>query len=147
MADPTLLDVTHQHTEATRALLAEAGYPLYIGEVTDDGPALQYPYLVVWPTPGTVEHDDIGYGAAHYWHRFTLTAVGRDVRETEAALDRARTQLVAVRPDIPGRACGLYSERDGDVAIAKDPEAVDPNTGRPVFFAATDFQLYTCPSN
>jgi hypothetical protein len=141
--DARLADITHHHRTAVLELLAGAGYPVHDGEVIGDR---EFPYLVLWGTPGTVDFDDLAWSSPTYVYRFTVTAVGRDVRETSAALDRARACLVPVRPVVTGRESGFISERDGDTAVAKDPDANDPATGRPVFFAPTDFEVTTWPA-
>lgn len=147
MGDPGLVDLAHPHTEAVAALLGATNYPTYVAEVTGDDATRVYPYLVLWPFPGSVAWADLGCTPTEYLFRFQVTAVGRDRRETLAALDRARAELVAVSPTITGRNCGLISQDDGEnLPVSTDPAVRDPATGRPVFFTVARFGLPTWPA-
>jgi hypothetical protein len=145
--DPTLVDITTRHTDAIEGLLTVAGHPLYVAEVTDDDATRVYPYLVLHPTPGTADFDDLAWSSANFAWSFQVTAVGRDRHETLAALNLAQALLVGVRPVVSGRSCGLISQPPGAQSVVRpDPTTRDPATMRPVFYAVAQFELTTYPA-
>jgi hypothetical protein len=134
------------HITAVEALLTPLGHPVYISEVTGDDATREHPYLVLHPDAGTVTFDDLAWHTADYRSGWQITAVGRDRRECQAAADRARAALVAVRPVVTGRICGLITQVDGVDTIRQDPAVRDPATQRPVFYAAVQYTLSSRPA-
>jgi len=140
---PDPRDLTNPHVDAIDTMLAGAGYPTYISEVTDPEDTITYPYLVVHPNTGAAQRTTLSPSSPVRAWRWQVTAVGRDRAETAAALDRARAALVDRVPVVPGRAYGVIAEDFVDQPIRQDPTTRDPRTRRPVFFGLAQF---TCPS-
>lgn len=142
-------DIGWVHADAIRALLdAATAYDSYVGEVTAADDDLTYPHYIIWPPPSSRPRTTLnGYGG-EATTRTQVTAVGRDVREVLAALDRAGAALHRKRPVISGRRCGL---------ITQTPEIPDPPQpdrtetartlpdGRPVFVSFLQFSLFSAP--
>lgn len=141
--NPALVDITQAHIDGVRPLLEGTGYPLYVAEVTGGDATREYPYLVLWPVPIYATAGDLAGTPTEATFRWQVTAVGRDLRETGAARDRAMAELVGIRPAVANRDCGLISMEPGDQPIRPDPTARDPNTRRPVFYAVANYSLFT----
>lgn len=138
---PDPRDLTKPHIAALEALLAAAGYDLYVTEVSAVDEDIAYPYLVLHPGNPTAEADTYaGTSGLARW-RWQVTAVGRDVTETVSALDRARAALIDQRPTVTGRSYGMVTEVIVGQPVARDPSAVDPATRRPVFFGVALFEV------
>lgn len=141
-----MVDPSRAHAKAIDDLIdAAVEYKLYRGKVTDDDADLTYPYLISWPAPGNRTLDRL----AGTGHRFTttqqITAVGRDVGEVIAALDRVAAAVVGVAPQIAGRRCG----RIVDVSPGQVPEKSDVTRtpeGQPVYRSFGLFQLMSTPA-
>lgn len=146
-------DVGWAHAEAIQAMLeAVTPYPVYIGEVTAPDPdsgepdALEYPYLVIWPPPGTRPVITLnGYGG-EATTTTQITAAGTSVREVITALDRASAALHRRRPVIAGRRCGLISQVPADEPPQpqRDPAVSTPK--RPIFFSYIQVSLFSAPT-
>lgn len=143
MADPR--DLTAPHVDAVEALLQATGYTVHVVEVTDPDP-LTYPYLVLYPTPGTALVASLAGDCPDRMWTWQVTAVGRDWRETATAVDRARAALLAVRLVAAGRDYGLIGEQVTDQPIREDGASRDPETGRPVFYGIAQFEALSTPA-
>lgn len=139
-------DVGWLHADAIRQLLdARTPYPVFLGEVTAEDDGLEWPYLVVWPPPvNRAVLTLAGYGG-EATTTTQVTASGRDVREVLVALDRTSAALHRRRPAIPGRKCGLITQRD-DAPPPPQPDRQEEARladGRPVFFSFAQFTLFS----
>lgn len=99
------------HAQAVAALLAPAGFPVYLGEdeIPDQpDPVTGWPYYVLWAVPGTpVPADERlrGYsGSIITRHQLTIAALAS--LDAVGAAARARNLLHRQRPTIAGRLCG-----------------------------------------
>lgn len=141
-----LLDVGRHHTDAVMAMLEPLAYTVYCVEVTADDAHLNYPYLVVYPTPGAVNGVTLNASALNFVMQWQITAVGLTSIETQAAIDRSRMLFVGVTPVVPGRTCGLITQLPGTPPVRQDPTERDPVTGRPLFYGLTQFAFTSHPS-
>lgn len=137
--DLSLIDISQHHTTAVVGLLVAAGYTTYPVEVTDD--VRTFPYLVIYPSPGSTAVNDLGHHAREHTYQWQVTAVGLDWMETTAAIDRARWALVDERPTVAGRTCAPITEISVNVPVRQDPTERDPSTGRPLFYSVAQFTV------
>lgn len=138
---PTVADPAVDHANAIHGLLdAALTYTVYLGEVTGPDGELTFPYIVAWPPPP----DRPTLTLAGYGGEITTTtqvsAVGRDVTETIAAMGRASEALHRVRPTIAGRRCGLITQVPQQMPPPRPDERVRVN-GRPVYLTFSLFRL------
>lgn len=143
MADPR--DLTAPHVAAVTTLLEAAGYTVYVGEVTAADP-LVYPYLCLYPTPGTAQVASLGGDMPDRVWSWQVTAVGRDWIETAATVDRAKASLLGLRLVVDGRDYGLIGEQLTDQPIRPDDTSRDPSTGRPVYYGIAQFDVMSTPA-
>jgi hypothetical protein len=136
VADPAV-----DHAAALHGMLTAAvEYTVYLGEVTDPDDALTLPYLVVWPPPPERPTLTLGGYGGEITTTTQVTAVGRDVIETIAAMGRASFALHGQRPVIPGRECGLIGQVPGQLPTPRPDERVRVD-GRPVYVTFALFRL------
>lgn len=147
-----MTDVSRQHAAAVKTMIeaavageAQGGrYRVYVGEVTTDESATEYPYFVVWPPPAMRPVNTLAGNDGAAASTIQVTAAGSSVDEVLAALDRAAEALHRRRPHIPGRVCGLISQVPGAVPPAPQrDDRVNTPDGRPVFFSFALFSLYS----
>jgi hypothetical protein len=142
-------DVGWAHASAIHTMLTAATpYDVYIGDVTVPDDELEFPYLVVWPPPGTRPTITLnGYGG-EATTRTQVTGAGRTVREVLAVLDRASAALHRRRPTIPGRACSLMRQVPGTADVPqprRDPKA-RTRDGLPILSSFLQFSLFSSPA-
>jgi hypothetical protein len=116
------MDVSWTHAEAIHSMLDPLPYTVYLGEVTDSDDTLTYPYLVVWPPPTTSGRENLTGTLRRATTRTQISAVGQDVHEALAALDRAGQLLDGKRPVIAGRSCTQL-----ELAAASGPPEPNPS--------------------
>jgi hypothetical protein len=126
-------------------LLASAGYPVEVGEVTTPDDELTYPYLVLWPPPVVRGPTSLDATSDQQDVTFQVTAVGRDEDETLAAADRAADALVDQVPTIAGRTFNQIQQEPLSQPPRPDPGGRDPQTRRPVFVVPVMFSTWSVP--
>lgn len=127
------MDPSRAHYTALCDLIdAALDYAHYRGKVTDPDDALTYPYLVSWPPPAQRTLTALAGKSSNLMTSIQVTAVGRDVDEVVAALDRVAAAVVGAQPVISGRSCG----RIEDESPGQPPEQSDVTRtpdGQPVY--------------
>lgn len=136
------MDPSRAHAHAIADLLAPLPHTVYIGDVTDSDPT--YPYLVVWPPPGTRPANTLNGYDSQITTTTQITAAGTSVDEVLSVLDRAAALLHRIRPAVPGRQCTPLRQQPG----APPPQPrLDPTTrtadGRPIYFAVALYDLHS----
>lgn len=137
-----MTDPSRAHALAIEALIDVAvEYTLYRGKVTDPDSGLTYPYLISWPGRAPRTLDRLA-GTGHSLTSTTqITAVGRDVDEVLAALDRVSAAVTGVTPQIPGRNCGRISDISPPDQVPEKSDVSQTPEGAPVYRAFGLFQL------
>lgn len=143
MTTPT--DVSRAHNRAIFDLLAPladppTSYLRFFGKVDKTDADLTYPYLVAWPAPGYREAVNLTGTVYDLTTVTQITAVGNDVDEVLAVLDRAALLLQAVKPDLPGRLPGRVHEIPTNVPIRETESSRTPK-GQPYYMGYCLYQL------
>lgn len=133
-------DVSRAHHLAVYGLLATVGAQRYFGKVDVPDSELVYPYLIVWPVPATRNQINLAGNLSDAVTISQVTAVGRDVDEVLATLDRAAAALHGVRPVIAGRLPGLIRQQPGNQPVVPDT-SVSSDDGQPTYMSASFFAL------
>lgn len=148
----TISDPSRAHAHALYDLLTAAlsgpptGYQLYFGGVTATDADLTFPYLIVWPPPGARTQINLAGTMSALVTTIQVTAVGRDVDEVLAALDRAATALQGVRPALPGRRCGqIHQPPDYIPPPVTQSDTTRTSDGRPVYRGVAQYRLTSTP--
>lgn len=143
-----MVDPSRAHAHAIKGLIEDTApnAKVYLGKVTDSDSALTYPYLIVWPPPGYRDLTALA-GAGHTLTTVVqVTAVGRDVDEVLAALDRVTDTLVGVTPAIVGRRCTRVSDESPGQPPEKSDITRTPD-GQPVYRGYGLYRLMSTPTN
>lgn len=118
-------------------LTADAQLTVYDGAVPNPYPSP--PYALVYTNVGrpSEDPDNPGNGQSRVWvARWVVHCIGGNAKAARAVAQRVRTQLLDVRPVIPGLACGLI-RMDPD----SQPPRKDETTGALVMDAVQTFSL------
>lgn len=139
-----IVDATYTHAAAVHALVEAAlSVPVYLDEVTNTAS----PYVVMWSGAG--EHRSLTVGSYSQFFRdvIGITGVGTTKQEASAQRDRACVALLDVRPVVAGRKCAPLRQIPLQTPVMQPPGEVDPVTGRPVFTAYAQFEIYSTPAD
>lgn len=142
------MDPSRAHALAIADLTdAAVEYKMYRdGKVTDPDSALTYPYLIQWPGRGPRTLDRLA-GAGHSMTTTTqITAVGRDIDEVLAALDRVSAALTGVTPHITGRNCSRIADISPPDQVPEKSDVTQTPEGQPVYRAFGLYRLMSTPA-
>lgn len=116
------------HVDAFTALLDAAVVAWYVGEVPN---MTGGSYLVVWPDAGGFDDNDLTAGSVEVTATFTCHGVGGSWWQANNAMDRARSAVLDVVPQVAGRKCWPVRQIVG---------------GRVPSMASDDPQVWTVPA-
>lgn len=138
-------DITWAAAAAAATVLETLGHTIEVGDVTTPDPDVTYPYLVIWVNPAERAPTSLNGAAMQTTVPLTVTAVGRDPRETATTADRAADLLAGARLVIAGYTTALATQVTGSATVRAAPER-DPATGRPVYIAPSVWQVQALPA-
>lgn len=142
-----MTDPSRAHSLAVEALIdAAVGYTLYRGKVTDPDSALTYPYLISWPGRAPRTLDRLAGTGHTVTSTHQITAVGRDVGEVLAALDRVSAAVTGVIPQIAGRSCSRIQDVSPPDQVPEESDVTRTLDGQPVYRSFALFQLMSTPA-
>jgi hypothetical protein len=141
-----ITDPSRLHAHAIHDLLSSGlTCTVYLGEVTDTAPAL--PYLIVWPPPAQRIRENLAGNLSSVTTVTQLTAVGQNVDEVLATLDRAAGLLQGTRPDLPGRKPGqIHQSPEFTPPPVTQSDVTRTTDGRPVYRGIDQYRLYSTPA-
>lgn len=133
-------DLSRMHHRAIFDLLDDVGQDQFFGKVDVPDTELAYPYLIVWPAPGHRQILNLAGNLSDVTTLSQVTAVGRDVDEVLATLDRAAALLHGHRPTIVGRLVGLIRQQESGEYVRPDDTVHTPD-GQPTYMGVAFFTL------
>lgn len=138
-------DPSRQHIAALVAMLtpltgAPTNYQMYVGKVTRPDGALTNPYFVLWPGIGRRDQVNLPGTLSDLTTTTQITAVGRDVDDVLALLDRAAELLQGKRPVIAGRLPGMFRQVSDNPYIRPTENVRGPD-GQACYQGVAQFEL------
>lgn len=138
------MDPSRAHAKTIRDLLVAAvpaNVDVYLAKVDATDADLTFPYLVVWPPPGSRTVDSLAGYAGNLTTITQVTGVGATDDEALAICDRAAVALHCVTPVITGRTCSWVTQVDDQLP----PIALDPDNktagGGDIYYGVLSFRL------
>lgn len=130
--------MSRAHADAVNTLLdAVANLTNYDETAPKDAAA---PYVVARYDDGVRTRTSILPSSTAITVTFQVTGVGRDRNQAQAALERATSALVDVRPTVAGRSCSPIEQ------VASQPTLRDDDFTPPLFYAVNQFQFFSVPA-
>jgi hypothetical protein len=139
-----MIDVSRAHGHAMFDLLApltdDGGVQRFFGQVDVPDAKLKRRYLIVWASPGVRDLLTMAGNLSDLTTTTQITAVGRNVDEVLALLDRAADLLQGVRPVISGRVPGFIRQVPTDTPVRPN-ETLRTAEGAPTYRGIALFTL------
>ena len=127
---------------AIRALLEDAGFPAAYGDATG---VTQYPYVLVWSSPGLADSEIALSGAGGFEDLLGVTVADTTSANVLVTVPKVRAVLDRVVLDVPGLYAVLRLRHGYGQPVQVDRSATLPDTNTYPSFAVDRYRLTAQP--